>query len=404
MMKRLYEAVLQEHFQENDQMALMPGPRQCGKTTVAKLLCKQARGSVYLNWDFPEDRELILGGPSALIERASSEHLGGPEQPFVALDEIHKLKNWKNYLKGYYDATKTELKTLITGSAKLDVFKKAGDSLMGRYFLYHMHPLSVGELLQRSYEPKELSPPKKLSDAKWKNLLTYGGFPEPYMKADKRFLNRWSQLRFQQLFAEDIQAFTRITELDKMEIFAKMLQRHSGDQMNYSHFGKLIQVDSKTIRNWVDTLKGFYYCFTIQPWHKNVSRALIKEPKLYLWDWSRIEDMGKRHETMMALHLLKAVNFWQDIGLGEYALYFLRDKDQREVDFLVVRNEKPWMLIEVKSSGSERLSPHLQHFQKQVQAQHVLQVAFDLPYEDSDFFSAKKPVIVSARTFLSQLV
>jgi uncharacterized protein len=403
MMKRLYEAMLIEHFQENDQMALIPGPRQCGKTTLAKALCKQHSGSVYLNWDFPDDRELILRGPTSLIERASSDRLTDP-QGFVALDEIHKLTNWKNYLKGYYDATKTQIKTLMTGSAKLDVFKKAGDSLMGRYFLYRMHPFSVGELLQRPYEPKEISPPKKLSDTKWKTLLEYGGFPEPYLKADKRFLNRWSQLRFQQLFEEEIQAFTRITELDKMEVFAKMLQRHSGGQMNYSHYGKLVQVDSKTIRNWTNTLKGFYYCFTIQPWHKNISRALIKEPKVYLWDWSKIEDEGARHETMMALHLLKAVNFWEDTGLGEYGLYFLRDKDQREVDFLITRNSKPWILIEVKSSGSKKLSPSLQYFQNQIQAEHVFQVAFDLPYEDVDCFSAKKPAIVSAKTFLSQLV
>lgn len=403
MIKRLYEAILHEHFQENDQMALMPGPRQCGKTTVAKVLCRQNANGVYLNWDFPDDRELILQGPSALIELVNSDRLEAPEG-FIALDEIHKLKSWKNYLKGYYDTIKTQVKTLITGSAKLDVFKKAGDSLMGRYFSYRMHPLSVGELLQRPYEPKELFPPKKLSDTKWKTLLEYGGFPEPYLKADKRFLNRWSQLRFQQLFDEDIQAFTRITELDKMEIFAKILQRHSGSQMNYSHYAKLVQVDSKTIRNWVNTLKGFYYCFTIQPWHKNVSRSLIKEPKVYLWDWSKIEDTGARHETMMALHLLKAVHFWEDIGLGEYALYFLRDKEQREVDFLVTRNEKPWILVEVKSSGSEKLSPNLRHFQSQIQAEYVFQVAFDLPYEDIDCFSTKKPAIVSARTFLSQLV
>ena len=403
MMKRIYEAVLQEHFLDNDQMALAPGPRQSGKTTVAKALCGQRKGGVYLNWDFPDDRELILRGPSTLIEMTSNQHLAA-DAGFVALDEIHKLKHWKNYLKGYFDETKTQVKTLVTGSAKLDTFKKAGDSLMGRYFLYHIHPLSVAELLGRPYVPGEVSKPQKLSDDQWETLLEFGGFPEPYMRADSRFLNRWTQLRFQQLFEEDIHGFTRITELGKMEVFAKMLQRQSGGQLNYSHYAKLVQVDSKTIRNWVDILKGFYHIFTIQPWHKNVSRALIKEPKFYLWDWSKIDDIGSRHETMVALHLLKAVHFWQDIGLGEYGLYFLRDKDQKEVDFLVTKNEKPWILLEVKSSGKERLSANLQHFQKQVQAEHVFQVAMDLPYKDIDCFSAGKPVIVPARTLLSQLV
>jgi len=403
MVKRIYESMLAEHFEQNDQMALMPGPRQCGKTTTAKALCEKHPVSVYLNWDFPSDRELILKGAAALIDSVRSDRMTATSG-FVALDEIHKLKGWKNYLKGYYDATKAQLKTLVTGSARLDIFKKAGDSLMGRYFLYRIHPLSVAELLGRPYEPKETSLPEKLNDTCWGNLLEFGGFPEPYIKADQRFLNRWSHLRFQQLLREDIQGLTRISDLDKMEVLAKILQRQSGGQVNYSNYAKLVQVDPKTIRHWLDVLKGFYYCFTIQPWHKNINRSLMKEPKVYLWDWSKIEDIGARHETMMALHLLKAVHFWEDIGLGQYGLYFLRDKDQREVDFLVTRNNKPWILLEVKSSGSKRLSPSLYHFQEQLQAEHVFQVAFDLPYEDMDCFAAGKPVIVSARTFLSQLV
>lgn len=403
MMKRLYEAVLEEHFQNNEQMALMSGPRQCGKTTVAKRLCRQHAGSVYLNWDFPEDRERILAGPKNIIELASSDRLAA-EPGFVALDEIHKLKKWKNFLKGYYDYSKMQIKTLITGSAKLDIFKKAGDSLMGRYFLYHIHPLSVGELLARPYVPQEIATPKKLSDVKWEMLCEFGGFPEPFIKSNKRFLNRWSQLRFQQLFDEDIKSLTRVTEIQKMEILARLIQKQSGAQMNYSHFSKLIQVDAKTVKAWVNAFKAFYFCFTIQPWHKNVSRSLIKEPKVYLWDWSMIDDKGARNETMMALHLLKAVRFWEDIGLGQYALYFLRDKDQKEVDFLITKNDKPWIMVEVKSSSNDRLSPNLLHFQKQLQAAHVFQVAFDLPYEDLDCFAAKKPVIVSAKTFLSQLV
>lgn len=106
---------------------------------------------------------------------------------------------------------------------------------------------------------------------------------------------------------------------------------------------------------------------------------------------------------MVACHLLKAVEFWTDMGLGDFELRDLRDKLQREVDFLVVRDRKPWLLVEVKASDAS-LSPALLHFQKQVHAPHALQVVMDLPHDDVDFRTAQRPVVVPARTFLSQLV
>lgn len=155
---------------------------------------------------------------------------------------------------------------------------------------------------------------------------------------------------------------------------------------------------------WLEILARVYYCFTIPPWHKNVTRSLIKEPKLYLWDWSALDDVGARAENFIASHLLKAVHLWNDQGFGEYGLHFLRDKDKNEVDFILVKNNQPWFLVEVKYSPNSRIGPQLNKFPKQTGAKHAFQVVIDLPYEDVDCFSYTKPVIVPAKTFLSQLV
>jgi hypothetical protein len=173
---------------------------------------------------------------------------------------------------------------------------------------------------------------------------------------------------------------------------------------NYSELAKKIHVSSETVRRWIETLKALYYCFSIQPWTTNISKSLLKEPKIFLWDWSLAEDKGQRLENFVASHLLKAVHFWTDRGFGDYELYFLRDKEQREVDFLVTKDKKPWFLVEVKSSSHQGISKSLYYFQEQTGAPHAFQVAFDLPYVQKDCFSHKKPLIVPATTLLSQLI
>jgi len=165
-----------------------------------------------------------------------------------------------------------------------------------------------------------------------------------------------------------------------------------------------LRASDKTVREWLNVLSSLYYCFAIRPWSKNVSRSLLKEPKYYLWDWSLCQDEGARAENFIALHLLKAVHLWDDLGLGKYALHFIRDKNKREVDFLISKDDKPWLLIEVKLSNNSRLSPSLLYFQKQLQAKHALQVVINMPYVDKNCFISNEPIIVPARTFLSQCI
>ena len=211
-------------------------------------------------------------------------------------------------------------------------------------------------------------------------------------------------LRQQQLFTEDIRDVTRVQEIHQTELLAEILRYQTGQLTNYTNLAKKVRVSVDTIRRWITILESLYYCFTIQPWTRNVSRTLLKQPKVYLWDWSLLDDSGARAENFVASHLLKAVHWWTDNGFGEYGLYFLRDKDRREVDFLVTRNQEPWFLIEVKTGQSKSVSTDLVHFQNQIKAPHAFQAAFSMDYVGADCFSTNRPVIVPVQTVLSQLV
>jgi predicted AAA+ superfamily ATPase len=291
----------------------------------------------------------------------------------------------------------------VTGSSRLDVYKRGGDSLLGRYFLYRMHPLSVGELLRSRIPRKEISPPAKLASQAWENLRAFGGFPEPFMKAERRFHNRWKRSRFEQVLREDLRDLTRVQELSQIELLARILEGQAGQTTTYSALAEKVRVSVDTIRRWVVVLESLYFCFVVRPWSKNVAKSLVKEPKIYLYDWSTLEDEGFRSENLAAVHLLKAVQLWTDLGFGEFSLHYLRDKLGREVDFLVARDKKPWFLVEVKTSGKRPLHGELYRFQDQTGAAHAFQLAMDLPYADEDCFSRKKPVIVPGLTLLSQL-
>ena len=377
-------------------MAFVEGPRQVGKTTI----CKEI-GDFYLNWDNEEHQEIILGGASRVADYAGLTKQQQC-QPILVLDELHKYSRWKNFLKGLFDTYEDRVRILVTGSSKMDVYRRGEDSLMGRYFLYHMHPISVGELSQ-CYSNQDLySAPNPTTPDQWEALLTFGGFPEPFARSNERFLGRWHKLRHQQLFREDARELTRIQELQQLEALGRVLANSSGEQIVYLRLARQIRVSEKTIRSWIDTFEELQYGFLVRPWHRNLSRALRKEPKWYLRDWSPIQNIGQKHETLVACHLYKAVQFWTDLGLGNFSLHYLRDKEQREVDFLVVREEEPWFLVEVKTS-TETLSPALSHYQKLLNCQHAFQVTLNEPYVEGNCFDHSSPILVSAKTFLSQL-
>jgi len=402
-MNRQYRNTLLSHFSSHHQMAMLSGPRQVGKTTLAlDIFTKQK--TFYLNWDDFDDRELLLQGGKAIAQHIGMDQLR-TDAPLIILDEIHKFPKWKQLVKGFYDKYHGQCRILITGSAKMDVYKKGGDSLMGRYFNYRLHPLSVREVMDVPTDDKtDIQMPQSIAGGDFDALLTWGGFPESYLKRDRRFFNRWSKLRQQQLLQEDVRELTKVQGLGQIEMLAVLLKHQAGQLTSYSNLAKKIRVSVDTVRRWLSVLEAMYYCYAIRPWTKNITRSLLKEPKYYLWDWSQCTDIGARNENFIASHLLKAVHYWSDTGAGDYGLFFLRDKEKREVDFLVSKDGEPWFIVEVKSAMNQPLSSSLEVFAKQLKVEHVFQVAMDGQYVDKNVFDLKRPVIVPAKTFLSQLV
>ena len=402
-MKRVYENIVLEQLTHYKQMVFLAGPRQVGKTTIGKAIASDKTRFVYLNWDDVSDRNLILEGQQAVAEKYAITEISD-QKPLVLFDEIHKYVHWKNFIKGFFDKYNELVKIIVTGSAKLNIYKHGGDSMMGRYFLYQIHPLTIAEIVRPIFTEQIISPPQLINPEDFKRLLDYGGFPEPYLNSNTRFSNRWRQRWEQQLFREDLRELSKVHEVVLLENLAKLIQLQVGQLTTYHELGKKIQVSEHTIKNWLNILSSVYHSFSIRPWTKNVSRTLIKQPKYYLWDWSVIREEGPRAENFVAVHLLKAVHFWTECGLGAYDLFYLRDKEKREVDFVVTRENKPWFLVEVKYSANHSINPALYHFQAECQAEHAFQVVFNREFVEQDCFQYHQPIIVPVQTLLSQLV
>lgn len=394
---RFYDSLLARHLGEYRQMAFVSGPRQVGKTTV----CEGA-SSVYWNWDNTDDRRLILAGPAAMAAELGLDQLRA-KPPVVTFDELHKYPKWKGLLKGFFDSYGKKVKTIVTGSSRLDVFRRGGDSLMGRYLPYRMHPWSVAECLHTDLPASPVRAAKNISDDDWNALREHGGFPEPFLKRDARFTRRWGTLRQEQLSKEDLREVSQVQDLGAIEVLMRILAERSGQQLVFANLAAEVGASVNSAKRWVDLLERLHYGFLVRPWFKNVTKALRKEPKWFLRDWSGIDDAGARAETFAACHLLKAVEGWTDMGLGNFSLHYLRDKMKREVDFLVVRDRKPWFLAEVKHSDMS-LSPALAHFREETKAAHAFQVVMEMPFVGADCFKQTDPVVVPARTFFSQLL
>ncbi len=399
-MKRIYETAAEEQFRFHRQMVFLSGPRQVGKTTSAAACA--GRDGKYFNWDNQRHRIIITSGADALAGELGLDELR-TYSPVVIFDELHKYGKWKSFLKGFFDLYQDRCRVLVTGSARLNVYKRGGDSLMGRYFLYRMHPLSIGEIRSAEFQEKEILKPEKPEQDILDHLIRFSGFPEPFLKGSLRFYNRWKRLSDEQFVQEDVRDLTQISEIGQLSVLMELLRSRIGSQVNFSRLAREVNVSADTAIRWIQSLEYLYYCFTVRPWFRNVPKSLRKQPKIYLWDWSLVSDKGARYENFTASVLLKSVNWWTDMGLGDYKLFYVRDKAKREVDFLVVRNNKPWFLVEVKSSGKKRLNPSLNYFHEILGTDHAFQVSFDAEYADSDCFSVNHPVIVPAETLFSQL-
>ena len=401
-MKRAYESLVGEHFSTNRQMAFLSGPRQVGKTTLAAALLPKAR---YYNYDRPADALKFAAGPDRVAEDA------GLDVPaFVAngvvFDEIHKFSRWKRFLKGFFDVYGKGLRVAVTGSARLNIYKRGGDSLMGRYFPYRIHPLSVGEVAGGAIDvERPFRAWRKIGRKDVETLLRFGGFPEPFLSGSERFYNRWRNARKDLVFHEDLRDLSRVQDIRGIRALSDLLAARVTGGINCSGLSNDLQVTADTVKSWIGLLESVYEVYTVRPWFRNVANSIRKQPKAYFWDWSVVKAGGMRNENFIASHLLKSVQWWTDAGLGDFELHYVRDKQQREVDFLVSKDSEPYMLVECKSSLDEPLSPVLEHFRKVLNVPYAFQVAVEADPLAIDPLEAKdRSIRLPAADFLSVLI
>ncbi len=330
---------------------LLSGPRQVGKTTVANEWLA-AQGGEALNWDVPEQRRRILNRDFV------QPHI----RKAILLDELHKHHRWKAYLKGLYDSAHNDLSIVVTGSARLDVFQRGGDSLLGRYEYLRLHPFSVGELTHGKLlpPPKDWTAPGPYAPDPhiWPRLLRNTGFPEPYSEDNVRGTTRWSNRRRSQLLREDLREISAIKLLSLVEQLYLLLPERVGSPLSLNTLSEDLQVSFETVREWLTVLERLYIHFEILPYTGRISRSLRKARKIYLFDWTEVTQLGARLENMVAAHLLKAIHAWNDVGYGEYGLAYWRDRDGNEVDFVITNRRKPVAIVEVKTSD-DKLSKSL---------------------------------------------
>lgn len=315
----------------NSKMVFLGGPRQVGKTTLSQSLFKNY---AYLNWDDSDDRELIL-----------KKKL--PPEKIWIFDEIHKYKKWRNYLKGLYDKNKSSHQFLITGSARLDLYRYGGDSLQGRYHFLRLHPLSFDELKSSSF-------------ADFNTLFKLGGFPEPFFGGSEIEAKRWSREYRNRILRDDISSIEKISDLGSAEMLLIRLPELVGSPLSINSLTEDLQISFKTLQRWVNIYERFYAIFRLSPVGSPKIKAVKKEQKHYHYDWTLIKDNGARFENMMACQFLKWAHYFEDTQGRDIELRYFRDKEQREVDFVFVEEGKPLLFIECKWDSHE-VTSHLKY-------------------------------------------
>ena len=373
----------------HDRMSFICGPRQIGKTTLARNHLEQVKQiENYHNWDSMSLRQQFASNPFFFIENiplplSPVKRMPVGKRQWIVFDEIHKYPQWKNILKGYYDEWKNSVNFVITGSARLDYFRRSGDSLVGRYFLFKMNPLHpndlTGFILDRdsAWHPQVplshfIDPDKAFQDAT-NQLYHLTGFPEPLSVGTRDFYERWRSNHISLITSEDIRDLSRIGNIQKLQTLVFLLPERVGSPLSLNILKGILGCAHASVQNWLEALKKVYLIFDIAPHATRLKRSVRKEHKYYFWDWGLLEDSGKRFENFVAVQLQRAVSAWTEWGKGNYQLMYVRTKDGREVDFVITQRGEPYLLIECKRKD-KNLSPNLKYFKARIRTPLAFQV------------------------------
>jgi hypothetical protein len=373
-------------------MVFLAGPRQVGKTTLARQVLETSGNGVYLSFDNRDDRRQIR----------AARWPGG--EATVVLDELHKWRGWKGWLKGEFDRHREHLRFLVTGSARLDLYRRGGDSMQGRYHHHRLHPFSCAEaqnprIIRKIVPGREPVVADPVPVELVQSLFTYGGFPEPFLAQSARVLRRWHKERLDRFFREDVRDLDAVRDLTSIEWLADLLPERVGSLLSLNALREDLEVSHRALTHWMDVLERLYHLFRLRPLASPRARSLTKMPKAYLWDWSLVPNRGARFENLVASHLLKLCHHLEDAEGHAVALHYLRDREGREVDFLVTASRKPWFAVETKLQETCP-DPALVLFKERLAIPWVYQVTLE---GEHDFVEKGVRVLTAAR-FLASLV
>jgi len=325
-MKRYLDSYLLKDLQKK--IVILSGPRQVGKTTLSHSLNESFE---YLNFDRMEDRKKIMG------------ESWDRKKKLVIFDEIHKMKNWKRWLKGIYDTEKKN-HILVTGSARLDTFKKVGDSMAGRYFEYRLMPFDLKELKENGIGSLQEN---------FDQLFKLSGFPEPFLGGSESEYKRWRKTHLDVIIRQDLPELESVKRVVDVFTLFELMKERVASPLSYNSLREDLQTDDKSVKRWLQWLENSYAVFKITPYSKSLKYSLKKAPKYYFFDFPRVEDLGARLENLVAISIYKEILFKNDVEGENYSLHYLQDKFHHEIDFLVCKDQKPFMMIEVKTSDAE---------------------------------------------------
>lgn len=359
-------------------LVILTGPRQAGKTTLARRLMTDFPRAQYLNWDVPTDREIIVAGAWS------------PRAGLLVFDEIHKMRDWKAFLKGAWDGRSAGQAILVTGSARMETFRQGGESLAGRYFAWRLHPFSVRECVTAL----GMKPDEALD-----RLLERGGFPEPLLAADAMAAERWRSQYATDLIREDVLEFSRVHEIRNLQLFVDLLRERVGSPVKLSSLAQMLQIAPNTAARYLEILEALYVVFRVTPWHRDVARSILKESKVYFFDTGLVRgDAGARLENAVAAMLLKHAHYRQDAEGKAVTLHTIRDKEQHEIDFVLAQENAVTDLIEVKHADPA-ISPYFHRMAEHFPDASAVQIVAELRQETQ----RGRIEVVSAAEWLAEL-
>ena len=359
-------------------MVIITGPRQVGKTFLAKQIAEKFRRPQYMNYDNQQDAKIIDNARWSL------------DSDLLIFDELHNKNNWKSFLKGLYDKRVESQAILVTGSARMETFRQSGESLAGRYYHLRLHPFSVREMKDNMSASEAL-----------RRLLTAGGFPEPFLSESETDADRWRKQYFTDIIREDILEFSRINEIRTMKILVEMLRNRVGSPLSLRSLSEDLQVSPNTVGRYVDILSSLFIIFLIRPYHRNIARSIQKEPKIYFYDTAAvIGDEGIKLENAAACCLLKHTHYLQDNSGRNLELAYIRTKEKKEIDFVLVQDDEISELIEVKLSDATP-SRELVYFKNKLKKVKAVQIVMNL--RDPQYYRDKEIHIEKAAEYLAAL-